>query len=94
VTTLEELADEARRARKVRHLVDLATGLITQSGMSRDEAEKLVAVVRAQILSLFPGREQTFEVVYALRFRRLIDEYTQATPDGPAALLPFAPRRT
>ena len=62
--------------------------------MSRDEAEKLVAVVRAQILALFPGREETFEVIYARRFRRLIDEYTRAASDGPAVLLPFAPRRT
>ena len=65
-----------------------------QSSMSRDEAEKLVAVVRAEILTLFPGREQTFEVVYARRFRRLIDEYARPASNDPAVLLPFAPRRT
>ena len=64
-----------------------------QSSMSRSEAEQLVSIVRAQILAFFPGREQTFEVVYARRFRRLIDEYTHARGNGSAVLLPPAPRR-
>jgi hypothetical protein len=81
VATREQLADEAARARKVRHLVDLATSLIMQSGMTRRDAEHLVATIRERILSLFPDGEETYEVVYARRFRRLIDEF--ARPDAP-----------
>jgi hypothetical protein len=82
VPSREELADETARVRKVRHLVDIATSLIMQAGMSRREAETLVAGVRSRILDLFPGSEDTFEIVYGPRFRRIIDEF--ARPDAHA----------
>jgi hypothetical protein len=44
--------------------------------MSRHEAEAVVAHAREVILQLFPDGEQTYEVVYARRFRRLIEECT------------------
>ena len=81
MATAEEIVDEAKRARKVTHIVDIATALIRQSGMSRGDAEILVAHVREQILRLFPGSEQTYEVIYTRRFRRLIDEFTRWPPD-------------
>lgn len=71
----EQLADEAMRARKVRQIVDIATNLIMQSGLTRREAEHLVQSVRQRILTLFPDGEQTYELIYAPRFRRLIDEF-------------------
>ena len=71
----DDLADEARRARKVRQLVDIATTLIIQSRMTRRDAEKLVQTVRGLILRLFPGSAETFEIVYARRFSRLIREF-------------------
>jgi len=48
--------------------------------MPRTEAEALVAAVRGKILELFPDAEETYEVVYSRRFRRIIDEY--ASPDS------------
>lgn len=80
MTRAEQIVDEAKRARKVTHIVDITTTLIRQSGMSRDEAEMLVANVREQILRLFPDREQTYEVVYTHHFIRLIDEFTRSSP--------------
>ena len=76
MATAEEIVDEAKRALKVAHIVDISTALIRQSGMSRHDAEMLVAQVREEIPRLFPGSEQSYEVVYARRFRRLIDEFT------------------
>ena len=73
--TPEQLVDEERRARKVRHLVDIATNLIMQSNMTRRDAERLVEMIRQQVLELFPGGEQTYEVIYAPRFSRLIREF-------------------
>lgn len=94
MATREQLADEEARARKVRHLVDLATSLIMQSGMTRRDAQQLVAAMRERILSLFPDGEDTYELIYAPRFRRLIDEFTK--PDRPQAgvviRFPAAPR--
>lgn len=85
----EQLADEALRAQKVRHLVDLATSLIMQSGMVRRDAENLVAAVRERILHLFPDGEETYELIYAPRFKRLVDEFTRRAPRRRAVILPF-----
>jgi hypothetical protein len=94
VPTAEQLADEARRAQKVRQLVDLATSLIMQSGMSRKDAETLVTTVRERILHLFPDAEETYEIIYSQRFRRLIEEF--AKPDSPPGrvVIEFPSRRT
>ena len=94
MATPEQLADEAVRARKVRHLVDLATSLIMQSHMSRRDAEQLVAAVRERILNLFPGAEETYELLYARRFRRLIDEFARPTPAAPGVVIPFPTHRS
>jgi hypothetical protein len=82
--TQEQLADEAMRARKVRQIVDIASSLIMQSNMTRDDADALVQGVRERILKLFPDGEQTYELIYARRFRRLIDEFAGASSRGVA----------
>jgi hypothetical protein len=89
VVTREELADEARRAQKVRQVVDIATSLIIQSSMTRAEAESLVAAVRLRVLALFPEGEETYELVYAPRFRRLLDEFTSIPGVRRAIVIPF-----
>ena len=80
------LADEERRARRLRVVVDLLTGVLRQGRLSRAEAEDLVSAARRQALELFPGKEGTFDLVLAPRFARLIDEFV-----GPPAgkILPF-----
>ena len=89
--TPELLADEARRAQKVRHFVDIATSLIMQSAMTRAEAEILVATVRERILDLFPDGGETYQLIYAPRFRRLIAEFTTASSDQPRRRAPVRP---
>ena len=49
-------------------------GSIAQSPMSLDEARQIVQAVRGQAIRLFPGKEETFELLYTPRFRRLIAE--------------------
>jgi urease gamma subunit len=88
--TPEQLADEARRARKVRQVVDIATAMITQSNMTVNEAEALVQDVRARILALFPDGAETYELIYAPRFRRLVSEYTRGR--HPGVVIPFRRR--
>ena len=63
-----------------------------QSSMTRRDAEHLVSIVRAQILTLFPDSEETYEVVYARRFSRLIDEFTTPSADHQGVVLPFPER--
>lgn len=88
MATREEIEDEARRARRVRRIVDITSNLIMQSAMRRSEAEALVGAARRQVLELFPGRDETYDIVYAPRFRRLVDEFT--LPDPPlGVVVPF-----
>ena len=70
------------RVRKVRQIVDIASCLIMQSNMTRDAADALIQGVRKRILTLFPDGEQAYELIYAPRFRRLIDEFAQASGRG------------
>jgi hypothetical protein len=94
VATPEQLADEARRARKVRQLVDLATSLIMQSGLTRKDAESLVAMVKERILHLFPDGEETYELIYSPRFKRLIDEFAHGDGRPRGVVIPFPKPRT
>jgi hypothetical protein len=82
-----ELAEEARRARQLRLIVDLTSGVLMQGGIDRREAEALVAATRRRALELFPGKEDTFDLVLAPRFARLIREFVGPAP--PANVLPF-----
>jgi len=72
--TEEEIKEENKRIRYLRRLVDFSMALIAQSPMSLDEAHRVVEAVRQQALRLFPGKEETFELLYTPRFRRLIAE--------------------
>jgi hypothetical protein len=94
VVTREQLDDEAARVRKVRHLVDLAASLIMQAGMTRREAEQLVASVRERILELFPDGEDTYELVYSSRFQRIIDEFAKPTRPSLSVVIPFSTKRS
>lgn len=78
--TREEIEDEQRRARRVRRIVDVTCAMIAQGQLSRRDAEQLVHAARDRILELFPGREQTYEIVCAPRFRRMLDEFTRPDP--------------
>ena len=63
--TAHELLDEERR---VRHIVGFTSAMIMQGSVTRAEAVEIVAAARARILELFPGREQTYEILYHRRF--------------------------
>jgi hypothetical protein len=89
-THAEAVADEQRRARRLRMVVDLVTGVIMQGRISRSEAEELVAAARRQALDLFPGKEGTYDLVLAPRFARLMNEFVG--PPLPRKILPFPPR--
>lgn len=90
--TAQELQDEDRRVRHVRLLVNFTSTVIAESNLSRSEGEALVAAARAKILDLFPGRDQTYELLYARRFKRLLDEYTTQDPDRRGIVIPFPSR--
>lgn len=85
--TSEEIEDERRRARRVRQIVDFTCAMIAQGHLTRDDAEQLVNAARRRILELFPGREQTYEIVCAPRFRRMLDEFSRPRSGNPRGVV-------
>ena len=77
-----DLAEEDQRARQLRLIVDLTSGVIMQGGIDRQEAEALVAATRRRALELFPGKGDTFDLILAPRFARLIGEFAANQPAG------------
>lgn len=69
-----ERREENKRIKHLRLLVDFSMAVIAQTPISLQEAQEIVEAVRQRAHRLFPGKEQTFELIYTPRFRRLISE--------------------
>ena len=72
--TEEAIAEEDRRIRRLRFLVDFWLQFIMQADLSPDEASQVVEHVKAHACQLFPGKEEAFELIYRPRFMRIIGE--------------------
>ena len=70
----KDIEEENKRIRRLRFIVDFSIACIQQSQMSLDEAIRIVEDVKRQALSLFPGKEEAFDIIYKPRFRRIINE--------------------
>jgi hypothetical protein len=70
-----EILEENDRVRRLQVVVDLVTNVLWQSDdLPVEEAAELVAATRQFALKLFPEKEQTYDLIYASRFRRLMRE--------------------
>jgi hypothetical protein len=74
VATAEEILAESRRVRRLQVVVDLVMNILWQSDLPGEEAAALVAQTRQYALRLFPGREETYDLLYQSRFNRLLAE--------------------
>ena len=72
--TPQEIAEENKKIRMLRLMVDLTMSLISQGKMTREEALEHFMKVKDFALRLFPGKEVAFEIIYAPRFKRIINE--------------------
>jgi hypothetical protein len=70
----KELRDENRKVRYLRFLVDFSILSIQQDDLLLEEAQGIVENVKRAACSLFPGKEETFELIYRPRFNRTIEE--------------------
>jgi hypothetical protein len=70
----KEVKEENRRIRYLRFLVDFSVLSIQQGDLSCEQAVKLVEDVKRAACNLFPGKEETFELIYRPRFNRVIQE--------------------
>ena len=82
------VAEEQRRADRLRRAVDVACALLRQGRLTRAEGEAVVRLAREQALGLFPGKGDVFDLVLAPRFRRVLDE---CCPPPRGRVLPFRP---
>ncbi len=74
MASVDEVKEENRKIRYLRFLVDFSIRLIQQSDLSLQEAWKMVEDVKRVACNFFPGKEETFELIYRPRFRRAIQE--------------------
>jgi hypothetical protein len=72
--TPEAIAEEARRLRRLRTLVDLTAATLYQADITPGEGVELVVSCRESAMSLFPGQESTFDLLYRPRLMRILQE--------------------
>jgi hypothetical protein len=70
----KEIKEENKRIRFLRFLVDLSLQEIHQENLSLEEMLRIVEDVKRAACTLFPGKEETFELIYRPRFDRVIQE--------------------
>jgi hypothetical protein len=78
----KEIREENRKIRYLRFLIDFSILSIQQDDLSPEEALELVENVKRAACSLFPGKEETFELIYRPRFHRVIRERFGFSPEN------------
>ena len=73
----EELLAEERNLRRLRRAMDIAASLLRQVDLSLEEAQDVISHAKRTALQLFPDKEETFDIVYGPRFRRILVEKYQ-----------------
>jgi hypothetical protein len=73
----ESAAEENKKIRRLRFMVDFTLEYIRTQRLSHDQALLVVDGVKRFALGLFPDKEETFDIVYAPRFKRLLNEKFQ-----------------
>ena len=78
----KEIREENRKIRYLRFLVDFSILSIQQDNLLLEEAQQIVESVKRAACSLFPGKEETFELIYRPRFHRVIQERFRLSSEG------------
>jgi len=64
---------ENKMIRRLRFLVDLTFATIAQDyGMTLEQAWEHVLALKGAAVSMFPGKEEAFDLIYMPRFSRLL----------------------
>ncbi|MBS3756865.1 MAG: hypothetical protein KGY38_07815 [Desulfobacterales bacterium] len=65
---------EEEGMKSLRRLVDECAQALSEQDLSLEQAETRIEKTREQVLDLFPGKEEQFELIYRPRFERIIQE--------------------
>jgi len=75
VPSPEELAEEQKRLRRLQFMMNMVMQTIAQDGtLTIDEASQMIADSRKAALTMFPGKELAYDLIWRPRFQRLMRE--------------------
>ncbi len=74
MTDKEKLKQEQRKMRFLRFIVDLTAAQLRQGNLSVFESIHLMNSTKRLVLKLFPGKEETYDMIYQRRFERILNE--------------------
>lgn len=81
--SVESMADKAaliaeeKKLRGLGRAMDVAAALLWRVDLTLEEARDVVSHAKQTALELFPDKEETFDLIYAPRFRRILVEKYQ-----------------
>ncbi len=70
----EALLAEEQKLRRLRRAMDLTAALLWRVDLTLEEAQDVVNHAKQTALKLFPDKEETFDLIYGSRFRRILAE--------------------
>jgi hypothetical protein len=70
----DEQAEEEKRIRRLRLLVDLNQAVLMQANLTLREAFEILRGTKDAALALFPDKGDVFDLIYAPRLKRIIRE--------------------
>jgi hypothetical protein len=70
----EALLAEERKLRRLGRAMDLTAALLWRINLTLEEAQDVVNHAKITALELFPDKEETFDLIYGSRFRRILVE--------------------
>jgi hypothetical protein len=74
-----KIEEENRNIRRLRFLVNLVYATIAQDdSMTLENAWEHVRALKGAAVAMFPGKEDTFDLIYLPRFSRLLAERFRA----------------
>jgi hypothetical protein len=73
--TAEERAEEQKLIRRMQMMMNMVMQVIAQDAtLSVDEASQMIADSRRAALTMFPGKELAYDLIWRPRFQRLMRE--------------------
>jgi divalent metal cation (Fe/Co/Zn/Cd) transporter len=73
----DALLAEERKLRRLGRAMDIAAILLWEVDLTLEEAQEIVNHAKHTALQLFPDKEETFDLIYGPRFRRILTEKYQ-----------------
>ena len=70
----EALLAEEKKLRRLGRAMDVAAALLWKVNLTLEEAQDVVNHAKHTALQLFPDKEETFDLIYGSRFRRILTE--------------------